>query len=228
MKRRRSAIVGLAALAASILVLAQSPANLLQNPGFENQLPGGWTTVPATASYGLIYRSEAMVHGGKYSLRLFPTSVNTSPLAAGNLGVTQTLAIQPYLGKPLYFSAWMDVRGPVTALVRLIGLTSGGDLYFRQLKQDAQTPAMVFHRDILDLPNDPTLIALFVSCSVQGADGVATFDDVTVSNDPSLTNWPMGQPDPGPPLEATVVIRTDQTVRRVPASMFGMNLEWVS
>ncbi|HWB83045.1 MAG TPA: hypothetical protein VG675_02815 [Bryobacteraceae bacterium] len=216
-------------LGGCLLAAAQSPANLLQNPSFENALPGGWSQDPSSAGKGLIYRSEAMVEQGKYSLRMFATRLN-SGTAGGDLGVTQTLPVTPYLGKPLYFSAWMNVKGngPATALVRLIGLTSSGNVYFRQLKQDVLTDRLVFHQDLLDVPNDPTLIALFLDCSVQGSDVLATFDNLVVSDDPSVANWPMGQFNPGPDLDANVVIHTDEVVRRIPSTLYGMNLEWVN
>lgn len=203
--------------------------NLVQNSSFEQPLPTGWAQDPSSNGMGLIYRSERIDHSGKSSLRLLPNRFNTNDYPGGTvLNVAQILPVKPFIGKSVFFSGWMQAKANVTAELRLVALSSGGTVYWRQLTQGPTADGQMHYRqDILDLPDDPNLILLFVSCAAEGTFGLATFDDITVSGDKSVTSGALGRFDPGPPLTASIYIGANQSVRRIPSTLYGMNIEFV-
>src|SRR6266496_5981996 len=54
----------------------QKVSNILINGDFEQDLTVGWSLNTATSGKGLAYRSQVLVHSGKFSLRLFPNRNN--------------------------------------------------------------------------------------------------------------------------------------------------------
>jgi alpha-N-arabinofuranosidase len=210
---------------------SQTVPNILSNGGFEQDLSIGWSVNPAGVGKGMSYRSEILVHSGKYSLRLLPNKYNVDAPGTDGLELVQVMQVAPYTGQPVYFSGWLGAKAGGTAVLRLVALSSSGVLNFRQLSlgsaPGSTANSLVFRQDILDLPNDPDLTLLYVSCSVKGPVGLVTFDDITVSNDPSVTNWLLGQPNDGLPLSALITINTSTIVRRIPRTLYGVNLEWV-
>ena len=208
---------------------AQRPSNLVRNFGFEDNLNQGWQVDPAQLAKGIAYRTTT-ARTGQYALRLYPNRLNAPVAGRADFGVLQSFPVEGRRGKPLYFEAWINARGDVTAVVQLAVLTAGGQVIFRELAQgpvSGDQNRFTFRRDILDIPDDPNIIALFVACAVKGTSGAATFDDVVVSDDPSVTTWRVGQRDPGPPLEASIAVIPDAVIRTIPPNFYGMNIEWV-
>jgi alpha-N-arabinofuranosidase len=202
-------------------------SNLLQDPGFElSPTRHGWLINPVVAANGVAVRSTTHQHSGLFSLELVPNAANvaTNPLA--EYGVVQLIPANRLRGKSLYYSGWLGARdGAVSTLqVYTAGLSN---LILREMRQVSSTSTPVFWEDIIDIPDDPNIEGIIVACVVEGTVGGAYFDDLTLSTDlPSAWLNSLSQQDLGPALNASIIVAPDEVVRRVPQSLYGINMEW--
>ncbi|MEP6715253.1 MAG: alpha-L-arabinofuranosidase C-terminal domain-containing protein [Terriglobia bacterium] len=212
----------------------QAPAdNLVANASFEQKLSNGWFGLwdidPTISEKGSVVQTFKPIHSGIYALKLTPNSKNTIQPGYLSYGIAQSLPADQYRGKALQFQSWMGSMGGATAIFGVVAVPFNANAIVRFIRMES-VPAstsvdkLVMQRDIFDVPDIP-LQYLFVICSVQGTAGRAYFDDVVVSNG-LASNWTMGQPDPGPPLTATVSVDYYNKIRDIPATMWGMNLEY--
>jgi alpha-L-arabinofuranosidase len=207
----------------SQVVFAQS-TNLLPNSSFEQSFQrGGWTFPLDTEKFGTFTRLGDWTHSGDRSLNLFPNSMNSSDWQPFEYGIGHELSAEAYRGKQLYFGGWMRAKGGAVAVIRLLAVLDNGEILFREVRHDSSTPT--FWRDVFDVPDRPVRSLIF-TCSVEGTTGTAAFDDVIVSTELAATVT-MGQFDPGPPLQAFIGVDASTIVRRIPRTLYGMNLEWV-
>jgi alpha-L-arabinofuranosidase len=218
--RCRFGLVLFGLLSTSISILGQAlDKNLVVNPGFEQPWIRGWNMDAGEINRGLIGHTQSWVHSGQLSVKMIPTSRNTD-----EYGIGQGLSAAEYRGKSLVFSGWMKVEGSATAVLRLVVLKKGGGLVFREIRQEASNG--IFRRDIVDVPDDPDVDSLVLVCAVRGTSGAAYFDDISVAPQAN-SQWAYSDPSPGPPLDSIVSVRAGQQVRRIPSTLFGINLEWV-
>jgi len=227
----RGRIGGLARLGISlglpVALLAQS-VNLLSDPGFElSPTRNGWVVNPTIAANGTAVRSTTHQHSGRFSLELVPNTKNQATNALAEYGVAQLIPAASLRGKSLYYSGWLAARDGATAALQVY--TAGAPtVIMHQVRQDSSSPTPVFWEDIIDIPDDPSITAVIVSCVVFGTTGGAYFDDLTLTTELPAT-WlnSLSHQNLGPALNASISVFPDQVVRRVPSSLYGMNMEWV-
>ncbi len=207
---------------------SQGLANMVVDPSFENYPFQKWYVDLSVRTKGIAVLAITGVKSGRYALKLLPDSTNGTSLATGTFGVGQLLNLESTRGKSLYFSGWMRVHSGATAVLRLIAFQDNGRLIYRELRQETPTFDPVFRRDILDVPKDPGILAVFIVCSVEGTSGAAYFDDIVVS-DRIPEDWASarGDPDFGPDLSAVVNVNADKTIGTIPRTIYGANVEWV-
>ena len=83
-------------------------------------------------------------------------------------------------------------------------------------------------RDIFTIPADSAAFAILVFCMVEGTSGAAFFDEISLTQGvPSTWNEAIGGQDAGAPLTATVNVDAGLTMRQIPTTLFGSNLEWI-
>jgi alpha-N-arabinofuranosidase len=220
-------VLSAAALAASG-VWTPSVPNILSDPSFEQYpLTNGWAIENSVFAEGTGGQSVHGVHSGQYSLRLDPNGANPAG-DSGIFGIGQKIPPTQYIGQPLYFGVWTMATGNVTAVTRLSAISSTGAVYWRELRQASGGSVPVLREDVLDIPNDPTIVALVITCSVSSSGGSAFFDDIVVSTQvPTSFPEALGTPDPGPDLQAAVNVDASQVIRTIPRTLYGSNLEWI-
>jgi alpha-L-arabinofuranosidase len=222
--------LGLIALSLCVCIPSHSVAadNLVKNPGFEVSIAdGSWYLNPQLAGNGLILQSAFGRHSGRRSLKVIPNANNTGTGVGGLFGLSQVLP-EVYVNQPLYFGGWMAAEGGAIATLRLVVVSFSGAVYFRELRQPIQTRTSMFFRDVIDIPNDPSIFAVFMTCSALGTTGGAYFDDLFVTQG-NPTDWPAatGKPDPGPDLDGIVEVDSSRVIRRIPREIYGTNVEWI-
>jgi alpha-N-arabinofuranosidase len=212
-------------LAAGLPAAEDRDGNLLKNPGFEQRFrQGDWEFFsPLTSWQGVSGRSADWAKTGRFSLKMIPNKDNVTDWRPFDYALSQPLPADQFQGKPLYFGGWMRAEGGAVAVIRIVAALENGEILFRELRHDS--PASGYWRDIMDIPDLP-LKSLSLTCSVRGTAGVVYFDDVVASSR-LVSTVTVGQPDPGPPLYASVTVDTGRVIRRIPRSIYGMNLEWV-
>jgi alpha-L-arabinofuranosidase len=219
--------------------------NILQNASFEQEnrgVPSGWTLEQKAAPKGRVSLSGNNAHSGQFSLKLEPNRKNTNwNLEQNPLGVGQGIATRQFRGNKLYLSGWMTAEGNATAIVAAVAL-GGKTPGVALLKQSSGQSSPVFHEDILMVPDDANI--LVVVCSVDGTSGAAYFDDVRLG--PTALEGERSATPPPPPqergrrasarpgaepdsssLRAQVTVSADQDVRKIPITLYGMNIEWI-
>jgi len=205
-------------------------SNILVNPGFETHPlnDGGWIIQPEARGRGFGVLSVLGIHSGRYSLRLVPNENNVSGVGAPTYGLTQVLDHQKYIGQSLYFSGWLKVDRGAIAVLRIAAVDARGRITFRELRHSVPTARPVFRRDIIDLPNRDDVFLLIATVTVEGNSGSAYFDDLVVSPEmPSSWLASTGAVDAGPDLEARVIVNAGTTVRKIPRTIYGTNVEWI-
>jgi alpha-N-arabinofuranosidase len=203
--------------------------NLVQNPGFEQALPaGGWALDPAVSSQGIGGNSVFGVHSGRHSLRLVPNANNKTFFDGGSYGFAQSLDFNGLRGQPVYYGGWLMTQGAATAVIRVIVGLSTGEVSYREVRVSTPGAQPTLLRDIIDVPDSDNIDRLVFSCVAEGTGGSAFFDDVFATTEiPASWSTALGIPDPGDPLVASVTIKADQVVRRIPRELFGQNAEFV-
>jgi len=227
----------------SLCLLACSPAgsgaeppvkgNLLANPGFEDAvggLPAGWNLNEKLSAKGQASVIERGAHAGQRALRLQPTDRNTDDLLAFNVG--QGFPVDPIRGRTLRVSAWMAAEGSATAILGAYSVDKQGAIIAQvSLTKTSVPPGFASEAGMLEIPADPRAFLLVVTCAVRGTSGAALFDDVLV--EPADNSAPAGAARPAAEagaapaaLEATVSVNAKRTLRTIPRTLYGQNIEW--
>jgi alpha-N-arabinofuranosidase len=122
----------------------------------------------------------------------------------------------------------MQAEGGATAILRIYALSPDGSASFRELQQPPSSSGPVRRRDIFTIPADSAAFAILVFCMVEGTSGAAFFDEISLTQGvPSTWNEAIGRQDAGAPLTATVNVDAGLTMRQIPTTLFGSNLEWI-
>lgn len=214
---------------------ADSEGNLVKNGGFEENASGtppGWSLDAKVAAKGRVSLSTEFVHSGKFSLKLMPNQKNKPPGMANNpFGIGQGWPGASLRGKKLYLSAWMRSEGGATAIFGVYVLMKNGGLLPTELRQAPGSPNLVYQEDIAVVPDRGDILAVIAGCVVEGTSGAAYFDDVRVGTEPGAKQ---AEATPAAPagtsnqeLTGTIVVDANQTVRQIPKTLYGTNLEWI-
>lgn len=209
------------------LATSQTSDNLLRNGDFvipAESAASSWTRNEGAAGLGA---SSVVVLGQRSMLRLSPTARNPVSAAWGPVfGYSQGLPAVALPARVLYLSAYMGAEGESTATVRITGLWADGRQTVQELRQGSGGQAAL-RRDLIRLPFGVPLLAVVVTCSVEGGAGAAYIGGVRLSAT-GYENWleAMGRPDPGAALAAEARISAYQRTRTIPTTLFGANLEW--
>jgi alpha-N-arabinofuranosidase len=236
MRRLAVALIALAACAGSCSAMvndtqAQVPAegNLVTNAGFEEsdrEAPRGWTFEARAKNKGKATLSGSHAHSGQFSLELQPNERNKPwDIANHPLSMGQAVPAGPYRGKTLHLSGWLAAEGPAVAVVGLYALRSDGGVAFARIEQDSATPGPVYHEDTLLVPADSKVQYIVVNCAVEGTQGAAFIDDVTVSLSAPPSESLAATPGEG--MSSEITIDADREIRRIPRTLYGTNIEWI-
>lgn len=200
----------------------RSASNLLTNPSFEEErvgLPAGWNLDQKLRSKGSV-RLAQDAYAGARSLELSPNGRNTD---AGQLfGVGQLIAARNLTGKRLRLSAAVKASGGATATV--IAFAVGGGfkpLNSVVLESSPSTSAFTVVSKVIEL--DPAAEQVLVACAVKGTSGSALFDNVTFGGEEEAARAVPASSQ----QEATVTIDAGKTLRTIPRTLYGTNVEWI-
>jgi alpha-N-arabinofuranosidase len=204
--------------------IAVSSVNLLSNPGFEEvaaDRPAGWQIEQKNAHKGDISINQEHAQTGRNSLELIPSDENTG--THDLLGVGQAIDATPYRGKLLRISGWLAAEGEAKANLAVYLMTEkiqGIDYMF--LQQPDSDGEYRFHENSIVIP-EANSRWIIVTCTVDGKSGTASFDDLFLGV--------AEQEDIPPeretlPLEASITIHADKSIRHIPRTLFGTNAEW--
>lgn len=204
---------------------AQPGTNILQNPGFEQgdgEVPAGWTLEDRVRQKGRSSVVTDRKSGGARALRLQPNRNNTADVLAFNMG--QGFPIAPMRGRTLTASAWLAGQGGATAALDVSVVDRTGQILANtRLTNDRSQGSRV--TQTLEVPDDSRAFLLIVTCQVFGNSGSAYFDDISVA----IEDGGRGRaaaPAASGPLAARIDVDAGATVRRIPETLYGNNLEW--
>ncbi len=214
-------------LAAALVAAAAWSAGAagLVNGGFDEanaNLPAGWVLDDAVKRQGeaRVVDGYAGAHG-----KVLKLSPNGSNRGAKLLGVGQVLDATPFQGKRVAVRARLAaLRAQGIVGVHVLG--PAGDLGHVQLTSNSE--ALKPQESALEVP--AAAKQLIVYAVVQGTSGEAVFDDV------ELSLIPAGSPASGPATSAPALspsntvridVDTRKVLRRVPPTIFGVNVEWI-
>lgn len=198
------------------------PAGSLNVPNGNFELdtsspPGGWRLEDRLRDQGEVRVSTS--EGNRY-LSLEPNRRNRSaePFAVGQL-----LDARSARGSTLQIEAQLGAAGETEAIVGVHVLASNGETGVVQLRQGNNNGNLTPHSATLAVPDNAENIILYAA--VTGTSGRGVFDNVSIS--------PRGQAaavrtTASGELSASVRISSNQYVRTIPASLFGINVEWIN
>lgn len=200
-----------------------SGGNLIKNASFEERngdLPSEWVLDEWRAKKGKAAVVPTNAHSGRFALKLMPNQRNTLefPFALG-----QGFPAEGLRGKKLYISAWLAAEGGARAVA---GLSAGraDSSVAAQFRLTSSEPELALKEGVFNVPADAETLFVVQHCAVEGTQGVAYFDDVTVRVEgPGM---PVRAPDGGP-LRADISVDGTKIVRAIPRSLYGTNVEWV-
>lgn len=207
--------------------ISQTPANLLQNNAFLAAPVSGmayWTPNAGANGLGTFSVTPGTTGG---TLRLAPNSKNPASAWLGaSYGFSQGLAASALKASAVYISAWMGADAGSVSTLRVTSLWADGHQTFQEIRQGPVASPML-RRDVMAIPSRVGLMALVVTCGVEGTTGAAYFKNVSLSDGvPSTWLEARGIPDTGNPYEATIVVDATRLIRHIPSTLFGSNLEW--
>lgn len=156
--------------------------NIVANPSFElcqGSLPQAWTFEDREKGKGEVEVVRNHAHSGNWALMLKPNTNNTADVLALNIG--QAFRIDPFRGKSLKLSGWVQAEGGALAVIGLYAINEqGGILGNLTLTQDSAAPHMTLKQGTFEVPRDNKGVLLILVCQVQGTMGAAFFDDISV------------------------------------------------
>ncbi len=205
----------------------QTVANLITNGAFSTA-PGSLSSA-WTLSTGAAGKGSATVTSGSQGtfLRLAPSSANpASAWLAPPYGYAQGIPASAIGASKLYVTALLRADPGSTAVLTVTSLWTDGSQTVQEIRQ-APVASPVFRRDAVFFPSGKTLLAVVLTCSVEGSSGAAYFGSVSLSAGlPATWLEAIGQPDTGAAYESTIAVDAAQKGRTIPSTLFGSNLEW--
>ena len=218
-----AALVALICVGCEIGSPATAPASTLANGGFDtvsDGLPAGWNLDAAVRDKGSVgVLSNFPAADGKV-LELRPNARNGGDRP---LGVGQLLDARPLRGKRITVQAILGADGAATAIVGVGALGSSGDLGGVQITEGDSQGKLVTQRRTLDIPGGAENLVVYAA--VSGTSGRALFDSIAIAVDDARAPAAIGAV---PQVAAAeVVVDIGRPIRKIPATLFGTNLEWI-
>ncbi len=191
--------------------------------------PSGWYLDDSTAKKGSMAVRPGASSGG--TLVLSPNAANTP--SAQPYGIGQLLPANAFRGRDVVVSATLGSSGGARAVLGLAVLRKAGSAGSVTLRGDGP-PAL--QEDRLTVPNDGSVEGLVLFLVAEGTAGEATFSGVSVrpvgaapgqgaATTPAPAVAASGPYAAAPDIVANVRIDTTRTVRMLPRSLFGTNIE---
>ena len=199
--------------------------SLVTDPSFElAATSNGWVVDPSLASQGSAHRSTTAVNTGLFSMELEPNSTNNPSNRLNMFGVGQFIPVTALHSKPIYFGGYLWARDGATAILRVYTLGATA-IELREVRQETGAAGPVLLQDVMDVPTDPTVTTIVIECAVEGVSGAAYFDDISLTT--VMPDW-VAQLSKvqTTPLSATVAVAPASEIRRIPPTLYGMNVEW--
>jgi len=239
-KSRLRIWIGLATLLFAACLLVKGPAaqsasqaNLLANPGFEDEqggLPSGWNLDQSLRKKGSA-RLVPDAAGGQRALELTPNKSNTDP---GHLfGFGQLIPAGDLAGRRVRLQAALKVAPGATATVLAFAVAPG----FRPLNSitlELADSAPNFRVMTQSFEVDRGASQILIACAVRGTSGRAWFDDVAfglegvISSAPPSTDVRSESSPAAYGGDATLTVDAGQILRPIPRTLYGTNIEWIN
>lgn len=238
MKRRKAwgiaaGLLVLAGLAWALLLNHAARGDLspvVVNEGFESVrdgMPEAWVLDKAVAGKGSVTVADAWPGANGRALVLSPNANNggEQPLGVGQMLDASTLG-----NRTVMVEMMAAATGGATAVVGVHAIGERGDAGFVQLRQGDSRG--VLERQVATLKVKPGARNLIVYAVSVGTGGKAVFDSVQVSAvvrpDAGATGSANAQASGGATGgNAEILIDTSRSLRQVPATIFGTNVEWI-
>lgn len=239
MKRRKAwgIAAGLVVLAGLALALLANHAargklgSVVANEGFESVRdgkPDAWVLDEAVAGKGSVTVSDAWPGANGRVLVLTPNAKNGGEQP---LGVGQMLDASTLRNRTVTVEMVAAATGGATAVVGVHAIGDAGDVGFVQLTQGDSRG--VLKRQVATLKVKQGARNLIVYAVSIGTGGKAVFDSVQVSTVARADAGGMesasksdASPD-GATGNAEILVDTSRSLRQVPATLFGTNVEWI-
>jgi len=221
-------------MAACVACNAESNGDWPRNGSFErgDPVPAEWVLDPAVTDKGTLRVGSERVHTGEKALILAPNEENTP--GPQRLGIGQVIPADAFRGERVMVSAWLAGEGGAVPVVGLHALRSdGGSAGSVLLRPEAQDGTLVRHASALDVSISDQIDNLILFVIAEGLEGTAYVDDVRLS---AATDGPPAASEARPAARsdeasggegAVVAVDAGSTVRRIPATLFGTNVEWI-
>lgn len=214
----------------SVANASNPEGNLIKNPGFEQAgtgIPPQWISEEQVRHKGKIRLTKTP--GGGMAVTLSPNAKNIAAEQNSHpLSVGQVIALRKYpglRGTTLHVSARMGATKPATAKLRLIAIRQGGELIASILEQGDSAGKLIEQSASLRLPDDNKTLVVVLGLDANGTAGEVTFDDVYLSTRPKQ---PVNSKKDSEPVgKASIRIDASKARRKIPESLYGMNLVWV-
>lgn len=205
--------------------------NLLANADFER--PGAGVPSRWVREERVLKKGEVGVVGRVGGSRVAVLRPNTANVVAEiethplSIGQVLRLSEHPELrGKTLFVSAELGATAPATAALRLIAVRRGGEFIGTTLQQGESGGALVPHSDALAIPDDDRTMVIVVGLDARGTAGEVFFDNVYLGTAPRQPPA-SGRSGTPPPSQARIRIDASRKLRQIPATLYGLNVEWI-
>ena len=221
---RQVGALALAALCAAwpaATAIAQLPSSLV-NGSFESgerDAPAGWVVDPQVRAKGRIALVEGVRGAKGRALALSPNATNVGERP---LGLGQALDPQRYRGRRLAIDAALGAAAGATAIVGVHAFAKNREVAGIEITQGDSGGELRAQTRTLDVPADAEQLIVFAI--VGGTSGTAYFDSIALAN-----GGPAGSARSAPAAaSATITIDPSASLRRIPATIFGTNVEWIN
>ncbi|MGV8932437.1 MAG: hypothetical protein ACOH1R_10075 [Luteimonas sp.] len=202
------------------------------NEGFESvrdKLPEVWVLDSEVADKGSVTVLDAWPGANGRVLVLEPNEKNGGEKL---LGVGQMLDAGIFVGRTVTVEMVAGATEGTAAVVGVHALGEGGDLGFVQLTQADSGGSL--KRQVATLKVVPAARNIIVYAVSTGSSGKAVFDSIQVGLAPrvhppttSLATHQLTAASGRSAVDAEIVIDPSRSLRQVPATVFGTNVEWI-
>jgi alpha-N-arabinofuranosidase len=205
---------------------AAPAANILHNPEFRHSgnVPDEWLLDNALASKGSVSVDPNGPRSGQAALCLTPNRRNSDK--SKPFGLAQIFPAAPYRGKNLTVHAALRVTQGGTAFVHLFAVAGGRPVGQVTFNQDSASASFEPQEGHVGIPESAENLLFAVTTNSTG--GTACFSDLFVGEgSPAAAAAPAAPHPVAAGGGAAIRVNAANTVRRVPAGLFGTNVEWV-
>jgi alpha-N-arabinofuranosidase len=183
--------------------------------------PAGWHVEAAASSKGEI-RLVPGSSAGERVLELLPNASNTP--SETPLGVGQLLPAGPLRGFELAVSARMAASGGASAVLGVAILRKGSVVDSLMLRPGGEP--MSLREGKITVPDDRAIEGIILFLVAEGTQGAVRFGAVSIAPTRKVGAAPPAPAaNPGTPITASVRVDANRVVRKIPATVFGTNIE---